>query len=751
MYSLESGSDKELTLRDLAVIYRRRRKIIYSTVVTLCVLAAIYCIVCTRRYEAIGTIQIQKESSDGMGLESMMSGAADSASDALDANINIATQASILQSDTLALRTIEDLNLENTKDFQKRWNPIGWVLGLLSPGGAPDPPNAGLENSPDRRRHALKVFSKNLTVKPVSGTRLIEIDYLNPDPKLAAAVVNKLTQGLVDYTFQTRFTATNQASDWLRSQLGDLRKESEDLQKQVVALQSQSGVYALGNVDASGKELAYSGVLDQLQQETAAVNQAQQNRILRGAIARAAENGDAEMLSGLAGNSMAGSPTNNSLLLLQNLRQQEAAERAALAEAEAKYGSAYPKLAEMRGNLAGLESSIRQEVERVRARAKSDYEVAAQAEKSSRSDYEQAKAQADKLNDKAIEFAIVRQDAEESRQLYEGLVNKLREAGVLEGLKSSNITIVDPGRVPFKPKKPNVPLYMAIALCGGLFLGGASALFIDTMDNKINTIADAEEITGRTILGVTPEFVLPEPVAGSNGKTKVISLNDPQSTFTESLRAIRTSILLTRGGDKSRVIMVTSAIPSEGKSVMASNLAVVLAQSDKKVLLIDVDLRRGTLRNKLSIPKSTGLSNLLAGQRDKPEVYQLPEIANLDIMQSGSIPPNPAELLGVKAFENWISVWRQEYDFVVLDCPPLLPVTDSAIIRPHADIAILVARCGLTERPQLRRGLNLLTENNDRFVGVVLNGLRINEDSYYGYYGYRKYAYKYGEDKNGKA
>src|ERR1019366_7808880 len=153
-----------------------------------------------------------------------------------------------------------------------------------------------------RRRNALKVFSKNLKVKPVAGTRLIEIDYLNPDPKLAAAVVNELAQGLIDYNFQTRYNATNQASSWLTVQLSELRKQSEALQTKVAELESQSGVYSLGTVDAQGHEEAYSGVLDQLQQQTVALSQAQQNRILKGAIAQAAETGNAEMLSGLAGN-----------------------------------------------------------------------------------------------------------------------------------------------------------------------------------------------------------------------------------------------------------------------------------------------------------------------------------------------------------------------------------------------------------------------------------------------------------------
>ena len=260
-FELDSQVSKEMTLRDLLGIYQRRRKIVIAVVISLFALAATYCVVCTRRYEATGVVQLQKDNSDAMGLDSLMSSAAGGASDALDANIDLQTQANILQSDTLAIRTINSLHMEDTYDFRQRFSPPRWLAGLFSADGkVVDAPRGSLENSPVRRQRALKVFSKNLTVKPVSGTRLIEIDYNNPDPELAAAVVNTLTKELSDYTFQTRFDATNAASKWLSDQMGDLRKSSEELQAKVVNLERESGVYSLGTIDAQGREQAYSGV-----------------------------------------------------------------------------------------------------------------------------------------------------------------------------------------------------------------------------------------------------------------------------------------------------------------------------------------------------------------------------------------------------------------------------------------------------------------------------------------------------------
>lgn len=541
---LDSESRKELTLRDLMVIYRRRRKIIYGTVIGLTLLAAIYCIFGTRRYESTASIQVQSKSQDGLGLEGMAGSPGTSDSDALTEDISIQTQAEILQSDTLALKTIEDLQMESTKDYRPHWDPISWAMGLFSPSGIPDPAHASLADSPQRIRRALLIFARHFKVKPVPGTRLIEITYLSPDPKLAAAVVHKMTQSLIDYTFQTRLDATNEAAGWLSGQLGDLRQQSEEMQKKVSDLESKSGVYTLGTVDSHGRDQTYSDVLDKLQQTTTALSQAEQNRILRGAILHAAENGDAEMLSGLAGNSANGSPTNNTLALIQSLRTQEATQEATLQQAELKFGPAYPKLNELRGNVTAIQHSIQQEIDRLKQRARSDYDDATRAEAEIRGQYTTLKAQADALNNKSIDFNIARQEADQSRGLYDELVKKLKEAGVLEGLKGSTITVVDPGRVSGKPKQPNVPLYMAAAIVAGFFLGCCIALVVDTTDGKINTIEEVERISGGNLIGVMPVFkgIL------DDGALALASLDDPRSQFVEAARTLRTEILLNGGG-----------------------------------------------------------------------------------------------------------------------------------------------------------------------------------------------------------
>ena len=732
---------QELTLFDMLGIYRRRRAVVYGTALALLTLAAIYCVVCTRKYQATGSIQIQKQSSDAVGYGALLNNPSNDSSDSVSANLELQTQANILQSDSLALHTIKSLHLEDSYDFRQRWNPISWVVGLLSPDGRADPVNASIDDAPLERARALKIFSKNLSIKPVAGTRLIDISYTSSDRDVTAAVVNVLTKALLEFNFQTRFDATNATSKWLGEQLKSLRKNSEDLQAKVVNLQRESGVYSLGSMDAQGREQSYSGVIDRLQQATTAMTAAEQSRILKEAISKAAGSGDAEMLSGLAGNATVGGSgaMSNSLIVIQNLRQQEAIQEAALGEAKAKYGSSYPKIAELEGNLAAIEHSIQLEVSRLKGRADSDYFVARQTEDKTRQHYEEAKKHADVLNNKAIEFAIVRQEADQSRTLYEDLLRTVNGAGVLAGLRSSNISIVDPGRIPAKPVKPNIPIYLGGALAAGWLLGCFGAVVVDTLDRKINSISDLEQIHGGMLLGALP---LEEPLKGN--EIELAYLNRPAvstSSYLEVIKSIRTTLLMS-GSQQPKVVMVTSAIAGEGKSTCALVLATVSAQSGKKTLLVDADLHCGSVSERLWIPSSPGLSELLTGTLAAAPIVPVQEIDNLDALTAGEAPSNSADLLNSDAMRRWLDKWRSEYDLIVLDSVPVLPVMDAVVLNTMCDATILLARTYMTERSQIERSYNILKRGGSHYVGIVMNALKPTDNAYYGYYGYKGSSYK---------
>jgi succinoglycan biosynthesis transport protein ExoP len=737
--------EKDPTLRGLLRTFDRRRLTIV-VVTGACVLASILlCIVTTRRYMAVGVAQLQKSSSDSLGLDDLMGAAAGGASDSLSVNVDLQTQANILQSDALALKVIKDLNLEKNPDFIYHFSVIDWATSLISPKGPADPVNAPIDQSPRRREQALLTFSKHLTVKVVAGTRLLEVDFVNRDPKVAADVVNDLIEALIDYTFETKYTATSKVSKWLEGQIGDLRKQSEDLQAQVVKLQQGSGIFGVGGSDLQGKPVVYSPVLDKLQASTALMTQAEMNRIMKESVYEAIKSGDPETLSQLTGTSMSGpggQGVQSSLTFLQTLRTQEATLQTQIAQDESQFGPEYPKLIQEKASMRGLQPMIQSELRKITARAKNDYKIALRSEIGAKKTYARDRADAEALNDKSIDYQILSKEATESSDLYQDLLKRLKEAGILEGLHSTDLTVVDPAEQPAKPSQPKVPLYIGLGLLAGLFLGASSALFVEAIDNKIPGVEEVEEME-LPLIGVIPQI---DAQATAN---RPILLNTGHSGFAEGVRALRSTLLISRSGTPPQVILITSGSPGEGKSTLSLNLAVALSQFDKSVLLIEADMRRPVMRKRLSIPGTVGLSHLLAGQEPEEAAQPVPSVPKLTIIPGGMTPPYPSELLGSDRMRVLIERLRTQYDFIVIDSPPVLPVTDALVLEGYADATVLVARLNSTTKIALKRSYSLLLQHvkdpSTPRIGVVLNFLSERSAAYYGYYGYyggKKYGYE---------
>ena len=733
---LSRSSSPELTLREIWKMLWRRRRIIYGSVAVFFLLAILALMVSTRRYQSVGEIQVQKDSTSSLGLQT---DGVDTPSDALEENMVLQTQAKILQSDSLALRVINELHLDQTEDYKEKWSPFGWVFGLLGPKGRPDPKGASLEDSPHRRVQVLKIFRKKLTVKVVDGTRLIDVEYLSPDPQLAAAVVNHMLQGLIETGFQERYAATTQASSWLGGQLEDLRAQTQNLQAKVVRLRQGSGVFALGEVDREGKDQVYSPTLDKLQMSTQAVAQAQANRILKGAIYDVVKTGNPEMISGLSGNTIlatSSSGIGSSLTLIQNLRMQEATLQGQLQQLSAKFGPSYPKLGEIQGSLNAAQSAIRAEVDRVAGRARNDFIVAEQAEQNTRKDFDVDKSAAETLNNKTIEYQMARQEADQSRSLYEDLLRHLKESGLLAGLRSTNISIVDPGRPTDKPAKPVTLLYLFGAIAAGLFVGSAAALLRDVTDTKIQDVLDISRELGAAPLCVLPyqkeRAGLPagRSTVGSSPLVMLPTLDSPRSIFVESLRSLRTSLMMSRSGAPPRIVLVTSPLAGEGKSFISWNLAILFAQQGKRVLLCDADLRRPQLHKDLQIDAQMGLSTVLTGLSDDygaSALVPVPGVPGLYLMPAGPTPPYPAELLSSNHMETLLNVWKSQFDLVLLDSPPILPVTDSVVLSSFVDSVLLIARHQKTPLSALERSYQMLEAvpaESNRKINVLVNGVR---------------------------
>jgi polysaccharide biosynthesis transport protein len=761
-------SQKEMTIQDLWSILSRRRRIVLGVLLFAISVTAVLFATATRLYKGSAEIQVQKEAADALSMDTMMR--PESQSDAVDSNVTLQTQAQILQSDSLALQVIKQLNLDQTPDFRARFNPIGWVIGLLAPKGTQDPVGASLDDRPARRASVIKTFESHLKVKPVSGTRLIDVDYLNSDPKTAAAVVNLLVQDLIEYNFQIRHNATREASGWLGQQLADLHTQSEALQTKVADLQRDSGVFSFGQTDGQGREQVFTPALDRLQQANSQLEQAQAARIMKGALYQVVKDGDPELISGLAGNGMlsgASSSVTGSLTLLQSLRSEEAQTQAKLNELAAKFGPGYPKLAELQSSLESTQKSIHMEAARVAGRVRNDYQVAQQIEDNDRAVFLSEKDQAETQNDKALQYQVAKQEAKQSRTLYDNLVARIKEADLVAGLRSSNITLVDAARVPARPATPNVLIYGAASIAGGLLFGICGALFRDATDNRIQELGDMEMLFAEASIGLLPFHdtkserkrlaevrgpllstppVLDTSPRGMMMANATVAATQPRAAYTEALRVLCTSLMQGSNGEPcGQVILVTSSVPGEGKSMLSSNLAIVYAQRGKKVLLVDGDLRTPVLHQCLDLQPGQGLSSLLEDENTEgsASAVQTPlrNIPTLSVLPAGSPPNYPAELLASDSMAELVRVWRRKYDFIIIDGAPILPVTDSAVLSRDADYTLVVARHNVTDRRSMERTCQILRSQGVRDLGLVLNGVKVSGGDQFRYYGYKQLSY----------
>jgi capsular exopolysaccharide synthesis family protein len=488
-----------------------------------------------------------------------------------------------------------------------------------------------------------------------------------------------------------------------------------------------------------------------------ALTAAESERMDKESVYRLVQAGDADTIASAAGALDAAGAGNQSGGLLESLRTKEADLKIQAAELSTQFGPSYPKLAQLENQLKEIDAQLLAETKKVGGKIRGQYMAALQRENMLHDALEKQKQEANKLNESAIEYSLLKRDLDTNRQLYEGLLEKLKEAGVSAGLRSNNFRIVDVARVPTAPVEPNIPRNLAFAFMLGLTSGVGLAFLLEGLDSTVRTTEQAQMISGLPPLGMIPlgsrtarEGANPKRlvIATSKEAVELITQVRPQSQMAESYRALRTSLLLSNLGAPPKVIMVTSALPQEGKTTTSINCAVVLAQKGIRVLLIDADLRRPSIHKTLGMGPRSGLSNVLTGSATLQQaITRSPTLPNLDVLPAGTPPPNPAELLASSNMRDVLQELRGQYDHIVVDTPPTLSVTDAVVLSPRADAIVLVIRSGQTTKQALRRSRDILMQVNAKVSGVLLNAVDLSSPDYYYYYEYQgKYARYYRDD-----
>jgi len=719
---------QESALREYVRVLIKRKWVVISAVAGIFIAVAVASLRQTPVYDAVGRIAVNKADSN---LISFKGSTQDT--DYVYEQSDLDTEVRILQSDLMALQVIRQLNLDRRPEFgghsdQKQENLVA------------DP----LQTDSARASALLAAFHGRLHVSLIPQTRIIEIHFTSTDPQLASSAVNTLAATYVEQNFKTKFESTMQASDWLSKQLVDLQMKVETSQEKLVRYQKEHEI--LGTDE---KTNITTEKLDELNKE---MTMAEFDRMQKEAVYRQTQSNDpVAIAAAIVSDSGAGSG------LLDRLHEQQAALRIQIAELSTQFGPAYPKVAQLNSQIKEIDRQLQTETDKAVDHLKGKYLAALQRESMLSESFEKQKQEANKLNESAIEYSILKRDLDSNRTLYEGLLEKLKEAGVTAGLRSNNFRIIDAARVPTSPSEPNVPRNLAFALVLGIISGLGMAFLLENMDNTVRTPEQAQSISCLPSLGMIP-LGSKSASHGTTGKRLALTASKevvetvtqirPQSQMAESYRALRTSLLLSNLGAPPKVIMVTSARPQEGKTTTSINTAIVLAQKGVRVLLIDADLRRLSIHKTLGMGPRSGLSNVLTGSATMQQtITTSPILPNLFIMPAGTPPPNPAELLASSNMRDLLAELRGLYDHIVIDTPPTLSVTDAVVLSPRADATILVIRSGQTTKQALRRSREILMQVNAHVAGVLLNAVDLTSPDYYYYYEYQgKYGHYYQED-----
>jgi capsular exopolysaccharide synthesis family protein len=708
---------REPHLLDYIIILRKHQWLILTFLLTVVTVVTIASFKMKPVYLAAARVEVDKESQN-------MSPFPDSNSydEFMDMENYLETQTKILQSETLALQTIKSLDLARYPEF----------------GGGPST-TAWAHNGPAPQRPAiLGAFLGRLTVKRVANSRLIEVTFEAEDPQLAAQIVNTHLQNFVEQNFRSKYDATIQASNWLSSELEGLRIKVEKSENARIAYQRANQTWQIDEK----QDITTSKMADL----SKAVTEAQTDVAQKEAMYRMAVSGNVDAL-----------PTAHGSEVLTELLKRKSDADEQYAEALNQYGPNFPKVLrlaaqqkELDENLARARKTLIESVQQEFNTARSHVELLQET-------LDKQRAEANDQAEKLIQYHILQHDAESDRLLYDGLLQKLKEATITVGLRSTNIRVVDPALAPGGPSRPQKARNILLAFLIGLVGGVGLALFREYLDNTVKSPDDIEALTGLPSLAVVP--AMPGLNAhqgrlsrrtgggGSPGRIELLSYAQPKSQISEAFRALRTSLLLSQAEHPPQVILVTSALPREGKTTAAVNLAVTLAQLGDRTLLMDSDLRKPGIRRALNLTlgKDVGLSSYLAGVSSLDEAtIQHPTITNLSALTTGPVPPSPADLLSSHRMREAIAELRRRFKFIVIDSPPVMAATDAVILSALTDGVLLVVRSGETPKEAFTRTRDLLAAVKCRLLGVVLNAVDSSAPDYYYSYRYYPYAYGYG-------
>lgn len=691
----------EPLLEKYIAILKIRRKIIFIFASVLVVTAVVATFFAERVYAARAVIEVMPVAPKVMEVEEVETlGARTGSKDFV--RLYYGTQHRIVKSNTIMGKVLERLRTEHgVTSFDEEDDPIE------------------------------ELRSKMILIMH-SETTLFVIKVEDSNPEMAALIANTIAEVYMENNLERGQAATKQALQWLDKELKRYRQEKLNADERVHEYKFEH--------DLIGIEERHNSVLDQMKLAHELFNKTQSELVT---LTVEAEQFEKSIQSGLwrvlASQEMSESPT------LQSYLSKEAELQKELNKMLVYYLPSHPEVIEIKGEIEGLQGLVQNELQAILAEKQVQLNQLQERKLALEAEIERIKEEIKTLDRKLIELEFLTAEATRNETIFKDLDSRLSQVDLSQFMSANNIRFVDRAEPDFEPVSPNLIQNIVLSIMLGLLGGAALAFLLEFLDNSIKSTEDLEQMLGMPLLGVVP-VIAPEDMAliPSNRERAIYSYSRQRSPVAESLRSIRTNIRFRTGNKEQLLLLVTSAVPKEGKSFTSSNLSAVMAMSGQRVLLIDADLRRPSVHRLFEMTDDFGTVDLLTGERTLHELIQPSHVPNLDIVVAGPPPENPNELLGNGVLQN-IKALASDYDVIIIDSPPATAVSDPMVLSPLVDGVVLVVEANETRRPVVQQAINRLKNVNANLLGGVVNKFDSSRSGYGYYYYYADYGY-YAED-----
>ena len=671
-----------------------------------------------REYTAATTLQINTRQEQVTKMDDILTGM-----NVTDAAIR--TELDVITSRKVALRVVRNLNLVGNSDFVSGRGLTtllkNLVAAALTPLSAPkiEKPTVGLSMSaPETATEAGAVSNllshMNVDLRPRSFT--IEVKYTAATPQLAMQIANAIGQEYLNNQLEERFDATKRANDWINQRLKQLQQNVQQAELAVRKFREAN------NLTETTKGVTIND------QQLSELNS--QLILSRAQLAEA----EAKVVATRRGIGTTGEVLNNPLI--QNLRIQETEVRRKMSDLASRYGPMHPRMQTVRSELSNVQSKIGEEMSKIRGSLDNDIDMSRARVRTMEEQLQALQKQGQMASGPAVQLAELERLAEAERSLYESFLQRGREIAQMDFVQA-DARIISAATQPGKPSNPKPTLWLMMAVVLGLGLGVGLMLLLELLDSGFRTTAQIESHLGAAPLGLLGEL----------NEENIINyvVNKPTSAFTEGVRAVRTALQYANPDKPVKVVMITSSVPQEGKSIFAVSLAQMTAHSGAKVLLVDADLRRPSLARKLGMEPKVGLADVLVGQAKAKDALLVEKESGLHVMPALANTQFAQELLNSERMSKLLDEWRKTYDLVVLDCPPVMAVADAVTLSKLVDTVVFVARWGTTPRVLAAHAMRQLRNAHATISGVVLTRVDLEKQQAYGYGDYGYYYGKYKE------